>query len=200
MLFTVWASGLMRLSVESFPQNVLRWGGRRLMVMSAAALWFLARAIRRPDVGCRLHRHDRHRAAAGMVGRRLSAPRPTGAIGRRAGDRRRPDAHFRESSSRQLVSLVVDLGATEGQLSGVTVITTLFVALGMFILVFEDMTDELSAHESAARGCERGGQATGDHRSRRPAVTTGASSTRSSAASWSGIVATGRRCRSCSST
>ena len=41
LLFTACASGLLRLSVESFPQNVLRWEGRRLMVMSAAALWFL---------------------------------------------------------------------------------------------------------------------------------------------------------------
>jgi diguanylate cyclase (GGDEF)-like protein len=42
-----------------------------------------------------------------------------------------------------LVSVVAGPGVTEGRLSGVTVITTLFVALGMFILVFEDMTDEL---------------------------------------------------------
>jgi diguanylate cyclase (GGDEF)-like protein len=41
-----------------------------------------------------------------------------------------------------MMSLFIDLG-TGQRLSAVTVVTTLFVALGMHILVFEDMTDEL---------------------------------------------------------
>ena len=41
LLFTVSAAGLMRLSVESFPQHSVRWDGRRITAMSAAALWFL---------------------------------------------------------------------------------------------------------------------------------------------------------------
>jgi hypothetical protein len=41
LLFSVSAAGLMRLSVESFPQHSVHWDGRRITVMSAAALWFL---------------------------------------------------------------------------------------------------------------------------------------------------------------
>jgi len=41
LLFTVSAAGLMRLSVESFPHHPVRWDGRRITAMSAAALWFL---------------------------------------------------------------------------------------------------------------------------------------------------------------
>jgi len=41
LLFTVSSAGLMRLSVESFPHHPVRWDGRRITAMSAAALWFL---------------------------------------------------------------------------------------------------------------------------------------------------------------
>jgi diguanylate cyclase (GGDEF)-like protein len=41
-----------------------------------------------------------------------------------------------------VLSVFLDVGAGQ-RLSGVTVVTTLFIALGMHILVFEDMTDEL---------------------------------------------------------
>ena len=88
LLFTVSASGLMRLSVESFPQNPVRWDGRRITAMSAAALWFLVAPFVGAAIDCRPHRHARDGRAARMVGRRLSASGATGAIGWRAGDRR----------------------------------------------------------------------------------------------------------------
>jgi diguanylate cyclase (GGDEF)-like protein len=58
-----------------------------------------------------------------------------------------------------MTSLIFELGPSQGRLSAVTVVTTLFVALGMHILVFEDMTDELrlanrrlaGAHEEVRR-------------------------------------------------
>ena len=114
------------------------------MVMSAAALWFLvapfvvplsavvftgtiATAALLAWSGAGYLRLARQARSAGAlvigVGLTLIASEPSS----------------RERSCR----CVIDLGATQGRLSGVTVITTLFVALGMFILVFEDMTDEL---------------------------------------------------------
>lgn len=142
LLFTVFAAGLMRLSVESFPQHVVHWNGRRLMVMSAAALWFLVAPFAVPlstvvftgtvaaagllawsGVGyLQLARHVRSAGALVMgVGLTLIAT-----------------SHLIASA----FSLFMDLG-TGQRLSALTVITTLFVALGMHILVFEDMTDEL---------------------------------------------------------
>jgi diguanylate cyclase (GGDEF)-like protein len=142
LLFTVFAAGVMRLSVESFPQHVVRWDGRRLMAISAAPLWFLVAPFVVPlsaivftgtiataallawsGVGyLQLARHARSAGALVMgIGLTLIAA-----------------SHLIAG----LISLVMDLGAGQ-RLSGVTVITTLFVALGMHILVFEDMTDEL---------------------------------------------------------
>jgi diguanylate cyclase (GGDEF)-like protein len=142
LLFTVYAAGLMRLSVESFPQQTVHWGGRRLMAVSGAALWFLVAPFVFPlssvvftgtiataallawsGVGyLQLARHARSAGALVMgIGLTLIA-----------------GSHLFASA----VSLFMDLG-TGQRLSGVTVITTLFVALGMHILVFEDMTDEL---------------------------------------------------------
>jgi diguanylate cyclase (GGDEF)-like protein len=143
MLFTVWASGLMRLSVESFPQNVLRWGGRRLMVISGAALWFLAApfVVSLSTVvvtGTIATATLLAWSAAGYL-RLARKARSAGALVIGVGLTVISASHLLA----MLVSLVAGPGVTEGRVSGVTVITTLFVALGMFILVFEDMTDEL---------------------------------------------------------
>lgn len=143
LLFTVWASGLMRLSVESFPQNVLRWGGRRLVIMSAAALWFLVAPFIVPLSAVVVTGTIATAILLAWSGKgylRLARQaRSAGALVIGVGLTLIAASHLLAT----LVSLVVDLSTTAGRLSGVTVITTLFVALGMFILVFEDMTDEL---------------------------------------------------------
>ena len=143
LLFTACASGLLRLSVESFPQNVLRWGGRRLMVMSAAALWFLVSPFVVPLAAVVFTGTIATAALLAWSGvgylRLARQARSAGALVIGAGLTLIAGSHLLAA----LVSLVIDLGTTQGRLSGVTVITTLFVALGMFILIFEDMTDEL---------------------------------------------------------
>jgi len=143
LLFTVWAAGLIRLAIESFPHNTLRWQARRLNVISACALWFLITPFVLPlsvvvstgTVACAallawsavgyfdLSRKTRT-AGALMIAVGLAAI----AIG-----------HLIATT----VSLAIDIGAWGGRLSGLTVIITFFVALGMHLLVFEDMTDEL---------------------------------------------------------
>lgn len=142
LLFTVSAAGLMRLSVESYPQHSVRWGGRRITAMSAAALWFLVAPFAVPlstivvtgtlataallawsGVGYLQLARQARSAGALVIGIGLTLIASSHLIG-------------------ILMSLFVDLG-TGQRLSAVTVITTLFVALGMHILVFEDMTDEL---------------------------------------------------------
>src|SRR4029453_2949308 len=40
-LFTVWASGLVLLAAESFPQQTIRWETGRLNAIAVSALWFL---------------------------------------------------------------------------------------------------------------------------------------------------------------
>lgn len=158
LLFTVSAAGLMRLSVESFPQHVVRWGGRRLMVMSAAALWFLVGPFVAPlaTVGFTGTIATAVLLAWSGVGYLQLArqARSAGALVMGVGLTLIAASHLIAA----VISLFMEVG-TGQRLSGVTVITTLFVALGMHILVFEDMTDELrlanrrlaGAHEEVRR-------------------------------------------------
>jgi diguanylate cyclase (GGDEF)-like protein len=143
LLFTVWASGLMRISVEAFPEHVLRWGGRRLTVMSAAALWFLVAPFVVPLSAVVVTGTIATAALLAWSGRGYlhlaRLVRSAGALVIGAGLTLIAASHLLD----MLASLVFDLGASQGRLSAITVITTLFVALGMHILVFEDMTDEL---------------------------------------------------------
>jgi len=142
LLFTVFAAGLMRLSVESFPEHSVRWDGRRLMAMSTAALWFLAGPFVVPlpaivFTGTMATAALIAWSGAGylQLARRLRA---AGALVMGVGLTIIGASHFIAT----VLSLFVDLG-TGQRLSSLTVITTLFVALGMHILVFEDMIDEL---------------------------------------------------------
>lgn len=159
LLFTVWASGLMRLSVESFPEHLVRWGGRRLMVMSAAALWFLVAPFFVPLSSVVVTGTLATAALLAWSGKgylRLARQvRSAGALVIGIGLTLIATSHFLAT----MVSLIFELGPSQGRLSAVTVVTTLFVALGMHILVFEDMTDELrlanrrlaGAHEEVRR-------------------------------------------------
>jgi diguanylate cyclase (GGDEF)-like protein len=143
LLFTVGASGLMRLSIETFPEQVLRWNGRRLMVIATAALWFLVAPFVVPLSSVVITGTS---AAAALLGwsakgyfQLARQSQSAGALLIGAGLSIIATSHLLGT----VASLVVEIGAWQGRLSGVTVITTLFVALGMHILVFEDMTDEL---------------------------------------------------------
>jgi len=159
LLFTVWASGLMRLSVESFPQHVLRWGGRRLTIMAAAALWFLVAPFVVPLSAIVVTGTIATAALLAWAGKgylRLARQaRSAGALVIGIGLVLIATSHLLAT----FVALIFDLGASQGRLSAITVVTTLFVALGMHILVFEDMIDELrlanrrlaGAHEEVRR-------------------------------------------------
>jgi diguanylate cyclase (GGDEF)-like protein len=142
LLFTVSAAGLMRLSVESFPEHSVRWNGRRLMVMSSAALWFLVATFIVPLSAIVFTGTVATAALLAWSGsgylQLARQVRSTGAFVMGIGLTLIAASHLIAI----LMSLFIDLG-TGQRLSGVTVITTLFVALGMHILVFEDMIDEL---------------------------------------------------------
>ena len=144
LLFTVWASGLMRLAVESFPQNVLRWDSRRLnIIMSASALWFLVAPFVVPlsavvATGTLAAAALLAWSATGYL-RLARHSRSAGALLICVGLAIVATGHLLGTAA----SFAIDIGLWQNRLSGITVIATLFVALGMHLLVFEDMTDEL---------------------------------------------------------
>jgi diguanylate cyclase (GGDEF)-like protein len=142
LLFTVAAAGLMRLSVESFPQHSVHWNGRRITAMSAVALWFLVAPFAVPLSTVVL---SGTLATAGLLAwsgvgylQLARQARSAGALVIGIGLTLIASSHLFAS----VMSLFVNFGSGQ-RLSAVTVITTLFIALGMHILVFEDMTDEL---------------------------------------------------------
>jgi diguanylate cyclase (GGDEF)-like protein len=143
VLFTVWASGLVLLSAETFPQQALRWGTRRLNAIAISAIWFLLAPFILPTsavvvsgalvtaallgwsalVYARLARDSRY-AGALLIAIGLSLVAILNLTGATA-------------------SLSASLVGWEDRLGTLTVLTTLLVALGMHLLVFEDMTQEL---------------------------------------------------------
>jgi diguanylate cyclase (GGDEF)-like protein len=158
LLFTVFAAGLMRLSVESFPEHVVRWDGRRLMVMSGAALWFLVAPFIVP-LSAVVFTGTLATAAllawSGVGYLQLArGARSAGALVMGSGLTLIATGHLFVTA----MSLFADVGIGQ-RLSALTVITTLFVALGMHILVFEDMINEIrvknrqlaGAHEEVKR-------------------------------------------------
>ena len=142
LLFTVCASGLMRLSVEAFPEHVVRWSGQRLMVMSGAALWFLAGPFVVPLSGIVVTGTLATAALLAWSGvgylQLARRARSGGALVIGLGLTFIAACHIIAT----LISPIWDIASGQ-RLSGLTVITTLFVALGMHILVFEDMIVEL---------------------------------------------------------
>jgi diguanylate cyclase (GGDEF)-like protein len=142
LLFTVYAAGLMRVSFESLAQHAVRWSGRRLVVLTAAALWFLVAPFVVPlstIVFTGIMATAVLLAWSGVGYLQLSRQaRSAGALVMGVGLTLIAASHLIVT----LMSLFTDLGNGQ-RLSALTVITTLFVALGMHILVFEDMTDEL---------------------------------------------------------
>jgi diguanylate cyclase (GGDEF)-like protein len=142
-LLGVWSAGLMVLGAEAFPDDPLKWTGP-LKVAAATAVWFLAGAFVLPlgvmlSTGpgmaailfgwaairyFRLGRRTRHAGAyvicGGMV---LTCATSVAAAG----------VAFDATLS----------GSALNRLMAFDLVVSMFVALGMQLLVFEDMTDEL---------------------------------------------------------
>jgi diguanylate cyclase (GGDEF)-like protein len=143
LLFVVAAAGLMRLSVESFPDRMLRWGLRRLNTIAAGALWFLVAPFLVPLPAVIV--------SGTLIAAALLAWSGSGYLhlarqSRSAGALLIGSGLAIIAAGHVLVtvmSVVIDAAALQTRLSGITVITTFFVVLGMLLLVFEDMTDEL---------------------------------------------------------
>ena len=84
-------------------------------------------------------------------------------------------------------------------LLALTIVMSIVIALGMHLLVFEDMTDEIRRTNLALAGANEEVQAVWRSPIRSPAATTAASSTRSAAANWSASGATASPSAFCSS-
>ena len=142
-LLGVWSAGLTLLAGEAFPDAPLRWSGP-LRVAAVTAVWFLAAPFVLPlsavlSTGpavaailfgwsalryVRLLRRTRY-VGSFLIGLGMAVMALSNAAG--AG-----------------VVLNLDWGAeTFNRLLAVNIVVNMFVALGMHVLVFEDMTDEL---------------------------------------------------------
>jgi len=143
VLFTVWASGLVLLAAETFPQHTLRWGTRRLNAIAVSAVWFLLAPFLVPisavtisgaaltagllGWSSRLYlllARDSRYAGALLIGAGLALVALLNLAG-------------------AVAALSIDLTGWQDRLGTFTILTTLLVALGMHLLVFEDMTQEL---------------------------------------------------------
>jgi len=159
MLFVVWSTGLMLLAAHAFPQNPLDWGPA-LKGVAASAIWFLVTPFLLPLTvviatgtaiasgvmgwaAVRYLRLARRSAYAGafLIGAGLVVI----CIGNVMGG--------------ALAVLMDSAVEALGRVAAVNVITSMFIALGMHLLVFEDMTEELrranrnleAAHEEVKR-------------------------------------------------
>jgi diguanylate cyclase (GGDEF)-like protein len=143
VLLVVWSAGLVLLAVAAFPVHALRWNVP-LRVAAVSAVWFLAAPFALPlsvvvwsgtavtlfmlGVGAseyvELARKRRH-AGALLVGGGLAVVCAVNTV------------------AAAIVLNVVPGSDLLNRLAVANVITTILIALGMHVLVFEDMTDEL---------------------------------------------------------
>jgi diguanylate cyclase (GGDEF)-like protein len=143
MLLAVWSSGLVLLAAEAFPNHPLRWGAA-LKATAVSAVWFLVVPFLLPLVFVIATGTV---AAAGMLGwaaaRYLKLARTSHYAGA-----------FLIGAGLGVICLgniiggafTVGSGINDAmftRLAAVNVVTSMFVALGMHLLVFEDMTEEL---------------------------------------------------------
>jgi diguanylate cyclase (GGDEF)-like protein len=143
MLLVVWAMGLILLAASAFPQNALQWG-TALRGVAASAVWFLVAPFVVPltvligtgsAVGSgligwaavrylRLGRGSRF-AGAFLIGAGLAVVCLSNVVG-------------------GIIALSAGTpGPALNRLAVINVVTSMFIALGMHLLVFEDMTEEL---------------------------------------------------------
>jgi diguanylate cyclase (GGDEF)-like protein len=142
MLFVVWSSGLVLLAARAFPQNPLRWGAMLKGVAASAALFLVApfvlpgtllvytgTAVTGGLLGwaavryLQLARHARF-AGAFLIGAGLLVICSGNLLG-------------------AAIAFTIGADVALSRLAAVNVVTSMFVALGMHLLVFEDMTEEL---------------------------------------------------------
>ena len=143
VLLVVWSAGLVLLAVAAFPVHALRWNVP-LRVAAVSAAWFLAAPFALPlsvvvwsgtavtlfmlGVGAseyvELARKRRH-AGALLVGGGLAVVCAVNTV------------------AAAIVLNVVPGSDLLNRFAVANVITTILIALGMHVLVFEDMTDEL---------------------------------------------------------
>lgn len=143
ILFVVWSGGLVLLAARAFPQNPLRWGAT-LKALAASVVWFLVTPFALPVqaviasgtiatcgllgwAGARYLRlaRDSRYAGAFLIGAGLTVICVGNIIG--GGVTLTP----------------AGAGVALNRLAAINVVTSMFVALGMHLLVFEDMTEEL---------------------------------------------------------
>lgn len=142
ILFVVWSAGLMLLAAMAFPQNPLQWNAT-IKAAAGTAVWFLVTPFVLPvvvliSIGTAV--------TAGLIG--WSAVRYL-----RLAQRSRYAGAFLMGAGLALISVgniaggTLALSGVSGlflnRLAAVNIITSMFVALGMHLLVFEDMTEEL---------------------------------------------------------
>ena len=142
-LLSVWSAGLTLLAGEAFPDAPLRWSGP-LKVAAMSAVWFLAAPFVFPLTAVL---STGPAAAAILFGwsavryvRLLRSTRYVGAFLIGVGMALMAVSNAAAAG----VALNLNWGAqTFNVLLALNIVVNMFVALGMHVLVFEDMTDEL---------------------------------------------------------
>ncbi|HXD21555.1 MAG TPA: GGDEF domain-containing protein [Vicinamibacterales bacterium] len=143
-LLTVWAAGLLLLSVDDFSKKSARRWTVPLQIGAAAAVWFLAAPFVLPLSAVLYTGPAACAVLLGWAGLRYGQlAKRTPIIGA-----------FMMSAALGVMSLLNFAGAVltyrlawatsyTNALLAFSIVTSIFIALGMHLLVFEDMTDEI---------------------------------------------------------
>jgi len=143
-LLTVWAAGLLLLSVDDFSKKSARRWSVPLQLGAAAAVWFLAAPFALPLSAVLYTGPAASAVLLGWAGVRYAQlAKRTPIIGA-----------FMMSAALGVMSLLNFAGALltyrlawatsyTNALLAFSIVTSIFIALGMHLLVFEDMTDEI---------------------------------------------------------
>jgi len=143
-LLTVWSAGLLLLSVDDFSKKSARRWSVPLQLGAAAAVWFLAAPFALPLSAVLYTGPAASAVLLGWAGVRYAqVAKRTPIIGA-----------FMMSAALGVMSLLNFAGAMltyrlawatsyTNALLAFSIVTSIFIALGMHLLVFEDMTDEI---------------------------------------------------------
>src|SRR6266850_4022652 len=143
-LLTVWSAGLLLLSVDDFSKKSARRWSVPLQLGAAAAVWFLAAPFALPLSAVLYTGPAASAVLLGWAGVRYAQlAKRTPIIGA-----------FMMSAALGVMSLLNFAGALltyrlawatsyTNALLAFSIVTSIFIALGMHLLVFEDMTDEI---------------------------------------------------------
>jgi diguanylate cyclase (GGDEF)-like protein len=143
LLFVVWSTGLMVLASRSFPDGVLRWTAP-LKLAAISAVWFIVAPFFVSPAVLIASGTVTSSSLLGWSGARYlelaRRARYAGAFLIGAGFAVIAVANFAGSI---VLLRFTDQAQTLSTIAAINVVTSMFVALGMHLLVFEDMTDEL---------------------------------------------------------